>query len=223
VVRTQELRLDRKDVEILSLLREDARAPLKDIASKIALSIPAVKARVERMRELGIIKGFTVVIDPSKIAERVRVYIMCKIPVERLKAVRDELSAQQEVRELHVVAGSYNLVFKAEFRDLGSLTDFLHERLVGALEVEVLTISKTDKEEYGGTVMHDDVIRLKCDFCHAPIVTRPVIKIINGGRYYFSSEECADAFERRLKGDVGEAQLRVQGTVKPSQRRKSRR
>jgi len=223
VVRSQELRLDRKDVEILNLLRVDGRAPLKNIASKVVLSVPAVKARVERMRELGVIKGFTVVIDSSKIAERVGVFIMCKIPIERLKAVRDELSAAPEVRELHVAAGSYNLVLKAEFRDLGSLTDFLHERLVGALEMEILTVSKTDKEEYGGTVMHDDIIRLKCDFCHAPIVTRPVIKTINGGRYYFHSEECADAFERHLKGEVGEAQLWGQGAVKPSERRKSRR
>jgi Lrp/AsnC family transcriptional regulator, leucine-responsive regulatory protein len=81
VVRSQEMRLDRKDVEILSLLRADARMPLKEIASKVALSVPAVKARVKRMRELGVIKAFTAVIDPSKIAERVRVYIMCKIPV----------------------------------------------------------------------------------------------------------------------------------------------
>jgi DNA-binding Lrp family transcriptional regulator len=221
VVRSQELRLDRKDVEILSLLREDARTSLKDIASKVALSIPAVKARIERMRELGVIEGFTAIIDPSRIAERVRAIIMCRTAVERLKVLRGELSPILEVREMHNVVGYYNLVLKAEFRDLGSLTSFIQEKLVGVLELDVLVISKTDKEEYGGTVMYDDIIRLKCDFCKAQIVTRPVVKTIDGGKYYFHSDECADAFERRLRGEEKEATWLGVGSAKHSGRRKS--
>ena len=47
----------------------------------------------------------------------------------------------------------------------------------------------------------DEAIRIRCDFCHALIVEKPVIREIGGGRYYFSSEECADAFERKLRGE----------------------
>ena len=49
----QSLKLDRKDVEILRVLQRDGRAQLKEIARSASLSIPAVKARIRRLRRVG--------------------------------------------------------------------------------------------------------------------------------------------------------------------------
>jgi len=60
--------LDETDREILELLLEDARRPFSDIADAVDLSAPAVSDRVDRLRELGLIRGFTVDIDRGLLA-----------------------------------------------------------------------------------------------------------------------------------------------------------
>ena len=47
--------MDKTDLQILSILRENARTPLKAIAEKVFLSSPATAARIERLEKAGII------------------------------------------------------------------------------------------------------------------------------------------------------------------------
>ncbi len=54
----ERLRIDAKDAEIVRILQSDGRASWKEIAEKIHLSIPAVRSRVKRLEELGVIKGY---------------------------------------------------------------------------------------------------------------------------------------------------------------------
>ena len=54
-----EVLLDATDHEILGLLREDARRTLSDIAGRVTLSTAAVKRRIDRLRETGVIEAFT--------------------------------------------------------------------------------------------------------------------------------------------------------------------
>lgn len=50
--------MDNIDKKILHLLQENARYPLKHLASKVFLSSPAVSARIERLEKSGIISGY---------------------------------------------------------------------------------------------------------------------------------------------------------------------
>jgi DNA-binding Lrp family transcriptional regulator len=59
------LRLDPIDQQIIALLQEDARSSYADIGSVVALSAPAVKRRVDRLRSNGVIRGYTALIDPD--------------------------------------------------------------------------------------------------------------------------------------------------------------
>src|SRR2546429_9633863 len=61
------LRMDDVDRRIIALLGADARASYAEIGSQVALSAPAVKRRVDRLRASGVIKGFTAVLDPAPI------------------------------------------------------------------------------------------------------------------------------------------------------------
>jgi DNA-binding Lrp family transcriptional regulator len=61
------LRLDETDQRIIALLQEDARASYADIGAQVALSAPAVKRRVDRLRSNGVIRGYTAVIDPGAV------------------------------------------------------------------------------------------------------------------------------------------------------------
>ena len=59
--------MDPVDQRIIALMVADARASYAEIGSKVALSAPAVKRRVDRLRSSGVIKGFTAVIDPAAV------------------------------------------------------------------------------------------------------------------------------------------------------------
>jgi Lrp/AsnC family leucine-responsive transcriptional regulator len=59
--------LDAKDREILALLEDDGRRPNSEIARLTALSAPTVAERIARLRDIGVIRSFTVDIDPARI------------------------------------------------------------------------------------------------------------------------------------------------------------
>jgi DNA-binding Lrp family transcriptional regulator len=61
------LRLDPIDQQIIALLQEDARSSYAEIGEKVALSAPAVKRRVDRLRSSGVIRGYTALIDPGAV------------------------------------------------------------------------------------------------------------------------------------------------------------
>jgi DNA-binding Lrp family transcriptional regulator len=61
------LRIDDVDQQIIALLVADARASYAEIGSRVSLSAPAVKRRVDRMRSAGVIRGFTTVVDPAAV------------------------------------------------------------------------------------------------------------------------------------------------------------
>jgi DNA-binding Lrp family transcriptional regulator len=61
------LRLDPIDQRIIALLQEDARSSYSEIGERVALSAPAVKRRVDRLRSNGVIRGYTALIDPGAV------------------------------------------------------------------------------------------------------------------------------------------------------------
>jgi DNA-binding Lrp family transcriptional regulator len=63
----ESLQMDAVDQRIVAHLISDARASYAEIGSRVSLSAPAVKRRVDRLRAAGIIKGFTTVIDPASV------------------------------------------------------------------------------------------------------------------------------------------------------------
>src|SRR5205809_3026170 len=83
-------RLDNTDERILAELAEDARATYAEIGEKVNLSAPAVKRRVDRMLDNGVIKGFTAVIDHNALGWKTEAYVQVfchgTITPERLRA-----------------------------------------------------------------------------------------------------------------------------------------
>ena len=63
------MQLDETDRAIIAALVADARSSFAEIGQSVALSAPAVKRRVDRLRAAGVIKGFTAVVDPDGGAE----------------------------------------------------------------------------------------------------------------------------------------------------------
>jgi DNA-binding Lrp family transcriptional regulator len=67
--------LDEIDERIVAALRDDARASFATIGALVGLSAPATKRRVDRLRDRGVITGFTALVDPSALGWTTEGYI----------------------------------------------------------------------------------------------------------------------------------------------------
>ena len=73
------LTLDRVDMKILELLQQNARMSLKDIASQVFLTSPAVSARIDKMERAGVIEGYHAKINLEAFSLPVRTYVSAAV------------------------------------------------------------------------------------------------------------------------------------------------
>ena len=63
----KKLILDSVDKKILSILKNNARNSVSNIAEEINLSIPATSDRIKKMEDMNIIVGYKTIVNPQKI------------------------------------------------------------------------------------------------------------------------------------------------------------
>jgi len=128
--------MDAVDRKILALLVEDGRRTYDDIARRVALSAPAVKRRVDRLRASGAIQRFTAVVDHAALGWRTEALVeLFYAPGTLLDAVTESLSRHPEVVEAWSVAGEADAVARVRTADNADL-----ERLIMELQRDGLVV-----------------------------------------------------------------------------------
>jgi len=116
------LQLDEVDRRIIASLAADARASYADIGTVVSLSAPAVKRRVDRLRSAGVIKGYTVVLDPSAASPVIEAFVelFCtgRTSPTQLAAIAGR---QSEVIAAYSVAGAADALLHLRAADIASL------------------------------------------------------------------------------------------------------
>jgi DNA-binding Lrp family transcriptional regulator len=123
------LQMDVVDQRIIALLTADARASFAEIGTKVSLSAPAVKRRVDRLRAKGIIKGFTTIVEPSALGWTTEAFVelFCTgrtTPAQITVATR----RHPEVLGAYTVSGEADALVHLRAADIGHLEQAL-ERL----------------------------------------------------------------------------------------------
>jgi DNA-binding Lrp family transcriptional regulator len=123
-------RIDEVDHNILALLADDARRSYGDIGARVALSAPAVKRRVDRLRAVGALRGFTTVVDHAALGEATEALVeLFYAPGTLLDEVAETLRSHPEVVEAWSVTGEPDAIARVRTRDNADL-----ERLIMALQ-----------------------------------------------------------------------------------------
>lgn len=117
--------LDRTDLEILSILQENARTPIKTIAGRVFISPPTVAARIDAMEKAGIILGYHAKISDSILGHPVRAFINLEVTPERKAELYPFLDACPGVIECSHVTGEYSLLMQTVFDSTDSLDKFI--------------------------------------------------------------------------------------------------
>ncbi|GEA85059.1 AsnC family transcriptional regulator [Cellulomonas sp. A375-1] len=120
---------DALDSAILRALAADARATYAQIGAQVALSAPAVKRRVDRMRDDGVIRGFTVRLDPAALGWQTEAFVEIYCQGSTSPAtMRAAVEQYPEVVTASTVTGDVDLVVQVRARDMRHLEQVV-ERL----------------------------------------------------------------------------------------------
>jgi Lrp/AsnC family leucine-responsive transcriptional regulator len=124
--------LDELDYKLLDLLQKNAKAPTKYLAAEIGLSVTPTFERIKRMERLGIIKGYTVSLDKTKIGKGLRV--LCQVSLtehkeELIALFEKEIKLLDEVTECMHIAGNFDYLVIAEVKDIQAYEFFLKQKL----------------------------------------------------------------------------------------------
>jgi len=123
------VKIDKIDRKIIELLKKDGRMSYRKIAEEIGRTEVTVRRRVRKLIKEGVIRKFTVVIDPVKIGKSVQAFISIPVDVKETSKLVEKLKGLEEVSEAYFLAGRTILLLKINVEDLNALSRFLEEKL----------------------------------------------------------------------------------------------
>jgi len=119
--------VDERDVEILRFLMENSRTPLTEIAKRLGISDVAVKKRLRKLEEEGVIRRYTVIIDPSKLGFRNVSITGIDVEPDKIFEVAEELSSRDYVKYVAITTGDHTIMAEIWAKDHSELTKILNE------------------------------------------------------------------------------------------------
>lgn len=131
--------MDEIDASLIAMLREDARTPAALLSRRLGLSRTTVQHRIDRLERRGVISGYTLRLSDEFEQGLIKAQVMI-VALPKLSAqVEAALRAIREVRALHSLSGSYDmvaLIAAASIREMDGLID-----RIGALDGVERTMS----------------------------------------------------------------------------------
>ncbi|MBR5843504.1 MAG: Lrp/AsnC ligand binding domain-containing protein [Bacteroidaceae bacterium] len=122
--------LDALDYKILKLIASNSRIPFLEVARECGVSGAAIHQRVQKLTNLGVLKGSEYVLDSNKIGFGTCAYIgfYLQSPGD-FSGIVDQLKQIPEVVECHFTTGEYDMFIKLYARDNSHMLDIIHKKL----------------------------------------------------------------------------------------------
>jgi Lrp/AsnC family transcriptional regulator, regulator for asnA, asnC and gidA len=141
--------IDDADKALIVALQRDGRMPYTRLASQVGLSEAAVRQRVQRLIESGVVQ-IVAVTDPMTIGFRRMAMVGLKIEGD-LRAVADTISTVPEVDYVVIVGGSFDLLIEVVCEDDDHLLGLLNDKvrsIPGVRSAETFTYLRLYKQTY---------------------------------------------------------------------------
>ena len=119
---------DATNVALVRLLRDDPRMAVSELARRVKMSAPAVRERLQRLEEAGILR-WRVEIDPRALGFPVAVYVRVRPAPGQLPRIAELAQRMPQVTECHRITGEDCFVVKLHIEALDQLDDVLDQFL----------------------------------------------------------------------------------------------
>jgi Lrp/AsnC family transcriptional regulator for asnA, asnC and gidA len=122
-------KLDCIDLQIIRALEENSRVSLRKLARRVGLTPNILHNRINSLEHEGVILGYTVIVDATKMGYDLTAIIMIQVEGDHMVEVGNEIAKESNVLSVYEITGEYDAVVFAKFRDKSSLNGILKKLL----------------------------------------------------------------------------------------------
>jgi len=123
---------DKTDLAILRVLLLDSRKTLQEIGNEVGLSPTSCWTRIKKLEATGVIKRYTVDVDPAKLGYHDSVIVQVTLESHTDETLYDfgrVLATIPEIQEAYLVSGDYDYYIRIAVRDTRDYERLLREKL----------------------------------------------------------------------------------------------
>ncbi len=119
------VRVSDRDLMILEILMRDARTPYTEIARRLGVTEAAIRKRVKKLEELGVIRGYRAVVDPKKIGYKIVAEIGFDVEPEQYVKAIERVKRMPEVKRMKSTTGDHMIMIECWFHDSDEMVRFV--------------------------------------------------------------------------------------------------
>ncbi|AJF62916.1 MAG: Transcriptional regulator, lrp family [archaeon GW2011_AR20] len=130
------MKLDKKDLKILEILKENSKLTTSQIYKKTNIPITTVHNRIKKLENLGIIRSYTLKLDYNKLGKPITGFILVTINYilpdgTKIKQehVAQEISKLEGVEEVNIMTGATDILIKVRVSSIEELNEFVIKKL----------------------------------------------------------------------------------------------
>ncbi len=131
--------LDDLDKHMVEILAEDARISLKELAARVNLSSPSTSERLKRLEERGVIRAFTVDLDPQALGYTLQAIVRIRPLPGQLHRVQQLIEEIPQFSECDKVTGEDCFIARLHLRSIDQLDEIL-DRIIDKAETNTAIV-----------------------------------------------------------------------------------
>ncbi len=136
--------MDDLDKNIIALLQMNARMTIKEIASRVSLTSPAVSERIQRLERKGVIAGYTVRLSPELTKGQVGAFISISVNPEHREEFFEVLQNQPAFEYCCQITGNYSHMVKVNCEDIEALEKLISKiQKFGQTNTQIILATET--------------------------------------------------------------------------------
>ena len=145
------VKLDERDIRILSILQTEGRISKAELARRVNLSSSPCWERLQRMEQAGIITGYGAQVALEKLTEHIVVFVTAELEnhrAEDFERFEAAIGREPEITECWALGGGYDYLLQVVTRNINSyqrLVDRLLDRKIGLARYFTYVVTKQAK------------------------------------------------------------------------------
>jgi DNA-binding Lrp family transcriptional regulator/YHS domain-containing protein len=210
-------KLDETDSRILKILVEDGRRSFREISRRAGVTAPTVEARIKRMKNSGLIRSISLVLDPTKLEQGIGCFLYLRADPGDIEQTAERLGKRPEVRGIYLTTGEDNLVLRIvvdSLNDLQQLSETL-ERDYGVKQRSSQMVVRAFKDDQTVILKPGMGLKLQCETCGEPVAGKPFVLKVAGRERYFCCPTCLGKFREKYEEKLRGLSLTVQASDSP--------
>jgi DNA-binding Lrp family transcriptional regulator len=202
------LNLDDVDRKILRELQKDGRASFRDISARISVSTPTVSSRVQAMLDVGLIKGYSTMLDADMLGQ-ISVALILESKPSDLDKVVSRITEDEIVRQIYVLSDSRILCILSFYNQI-KYQRFLESlaQVPEIVKMDNSMVMRVPKESPRAALTDEAGLLIRCYYCGHMMKDEGVKIKLDGKYHYLCCSVCEKLYREKyekLKKSAGGA------------------